>query len=275
MLHLLERLARVVDKLLPPDNVTVTRGSLDPMLLYGDMPTERRCLVIASIFACLFHLILFLVVDFPVHRTIFEPAKQVLVLARLVDPRPALAGGHPRSGSSPKSAPRPASVFVPIPDPTPADPEPIRRPEVTLTLPTIRLTGEDLTVGEIGPPSDQPGQNGNGLSDQPGADTGTSPGGTGDALSGPDVRAPILISHRLPRYTDQAIKAHVEGVVFLQVVIRKNGKADTFHVVRGLGYGLEERAIEEITKTWSFRPASRNGVPIDYPTLIEVTFSLR
>jgi protein TonB len=276
MLHSLSRLVRTVDKLLPSQTVTVSRTSLDPMLLYGDMQTEKKCLVMASIAACLFHLIVFTVINFPARHTIFEPAKQVLMLARLVDPQPgSLAAGFRRPGISLNSAPKPASAVVPIPDPTPADPEPIRRADASLIPPTVRITGDDLTIGDIGAPSDRPGSNGNGVSDQPGLDTGTFPGGTGEGLNGPATSLPVLISHQLPQYTDEAIRRHVEGVVFLQVVIRKNGKADSFQVVRGLGYGLEERAIQEIARSWTFRPATRGGVAIDYPTLIEVTFSLR
>ncbi|RPJ85996.1 MAG: energy transducer TonB, partial [Acidobacteria bacterium] len=208
-------------------------------------------------------------------RTVFEPTKHVVVLAKLMDPIQGLRGGGSRrpaisSNSVPKSA-----ASLAIPDPTPADPEPIRRPDVSLTPPIVHLTGDDLSVGVIGPPTDLPGQTGNGVRDQTGGDFGDVPGGTGEALNGPDISLPVLINHRLPQYTDEAIKARVEGVVFLQAVIRKNGRADSFQIVRGLGHGLDERAIQEIARSWTFRPATRRGVAIDYPTLIEVTFSLR
>jgi len=276
MLHFLTRLARTVDRLLPSRNAAVARASLDPMLLYGDMQTDRKCLVLASIAACLFHLVLFLVVDFPVRHTMFQPAKQVLFLARLIDPQPgAIRVGLQRPAGSSNSTSKSSLALVPIPDPTPADPEPIRRAAVNLIPPIVPLTGDDLSIGEIGPPSDTPGLNGDGPQDEAGSGLGTRPGGSGDTLTGPDISLPTLISHRLPQYTDAAIKAHAEGVVYLQVVIRKNGKADSFQVVRGLGYGLEEKAIEEIARSWKFRPATRAGVAIDYPTLIEVTFSLR
>jgi TonB family protein len=241
-----------------------------------DMAAEKRGLVIASVAALLFHSVLFLVVDFRVRHAILEPARQVVVLAKLVDPGPeSLRAGLERAARSFRSAPKSPQAFIPIPDPTPADPEPIRREVTNLLEPVFPLTSDDLSIGDVGPPSDQPGGNGHDPQGEAGGDFGTQPGGTGEALTGPDVSLPALISHRLPQYTDEAIKAHVEGVVYLQVVIRKNGKADSFQVVRGLGYGLEQKAIEEIAKSWTFRPATRAGVAIDYPTLIEVSFSLR
>jgi len=276
MLHFLARLARTVERLLPSQNAAVARASVDPMLLYGETDTEKRSLVLATVAACMFHFALFLIVDFPSRHAMLEPTKQVLVLSRLVEPQPGNLGARAQAlASRLVSRPRPAPAFVPIPDPTPADPEPIRRAAVNLIPPIVPLTGDDLSIGEIGPPSDTPGLNGDGPQDEAGSGLGTRPGGSGDTLTGPDISLPTLISHRLPQYTDAAIKAHAEGVVYLQVVIRKNGKADSFQVVRGLGYGLEEKAIEEIARSWEFRPATRAGVAIDYPTLIEVTFSLR
>jgi len=41
---------------------------------------------------------------------------------------------------------------------------------------------------------------------------------------------------------------------------------------QGLGYGLDEAAIDIITTRWRFRPATQDGVPIDHPAVIEVSF---
>jgi len=45
-------------------------------------------------------------------------------------------------------------------------------------------------------------------------------------------------------------------------------------VVRGLGLGLDENAIQAL-KQWKFRPGMKNGIPVDVALNIEVNFSLR
>ncbi len=44
-------------------------------------------------------------------------------------------------------------------------------------------------------------------------------------------------------------------------------------VVRSLGLGLDEKAIEAVTK-WKFRPGYRNGQPVSVLATIEVNFRL-
>ena len=61
----------------------------------------------------------------------------------------------------------------------------------------------------------------------------------------------------------------------MQAIIRKNGRVTDFKVLRELGYGLEERAIEEIATNWKFRPGTLNGRAVDVLATIEVQFNLR
>ena len=72
-------------------------------------------------------------------------------------------------------------------------------------------------------------------------------------------RSPVPIVQTTPSYTDAAIKAKVQGVVWLQAIIRKDGTVDSFKVIRGLGYGLDEQAIQEIAWNWRFKPECAMG----------------
>ncbi len=119
------------------------------------------------------------------------------------------------------------------------------------------------------------GQGGSGGPSQ-GIGAGVGTGGTGVLPMGtPGVTDPEILVQTVPSYTDDAIKAKVQGVVLLQAIIRKNGRVDSPVVLRGLGYGLEEKAIQEIVANWRFRPATLNGRPVDLQATIEVTFNLR
>ena len=86
---------------------------------------------------------------------------------------------------------------------------------------------------------------------------------------------PQPLQQTTPSYTDDAIEAKVGGIVTLQAVIRKNGRVDSFKVLSGLGYGLEEKAIQEISSRWRFRPGTLHGRPVDVMATIEVQFNLR
>ena len=92
---------------------------------------------------------------------------------------------------------------------------------------------------------------------------------------GSGVTMPQILQQTTPSYTDDAIDAKVEGIVILQAVIRKNGRVDSFKVLSGLGYGLEEKAIQEISSRWRFRPGTLHGRPVDVMATIEVQFNLR
>ena len=84
----------------------------------------------------------------------------------------------------------------------------------------------------------------------------------------------MVLSQPLPEYTEEGRKAKVMGVVVLEAIIRKDGTVDSFKVVRGLGYGLDESAVKTVSTKWRFRPATRNGSPVDFRAIIEVTFSI-
>jgi TonB family protein len=65
----------------------------------------------------------------------------------------------------------------------------------------------------------------------------------------------------------------VEGTVDLYVEIGLDGLASGIWVQRGLGYGLDEKAIEAV-RQWRFQPGMRNGEPVTGTATIEVQFQM-
>lgn len=63
------------------------------------------------------------------------------------------------------------------------------------------------------------------------------------------------------------------GTVLLSVIINQQGIPTHIRLVRGLGYGLDERAAEAIS-TWRFRPAMTNGLAVAVQANIEINFRL-
>lgn len=255
------------------------RLAQDPGNIFQDEFSNQKPLRVAAIFAFLFHLFLFLFYFPFLGNQVFIPQQEVLVLKQLALPS-QLKGGSPPEPETPKPqpvevTPKPTPVLVPIPDPTPFEPEPLTRPEVLDTPEIVEELAADLNLGEISAPPGR-GQGVVGSGSGPSSGTGPAAGdGTGVYTLGSGVTNPVPITQTIPSYTDEAIKAKVQGVVLLQAIIRKNGRVTDFKVLRGLGYGLEEKAIEEIATSWKFRPGTLNGRAVDVLATIEVQFNLR
>jgi TonB family protein len=78
----------------------------------------------------------------------------------------------------------------------------------------------------------------------------------------------------LPAYSAEAIAQHVQGSVVLAVTITPDGSATDIHVSKGLGFGLDEKAIEAV-RTWRFKPAlGPDRKPASVRHLILVAFQL-
>ncbi len=91
--------------------------------------------------------------------------------------------------------------------------------------------------------------------------------------AGGDVSRPQLIKKVEPSYTEEARAAKYQGVVALYVVIEPDGTPDNFQVLKSLGLGLDEKAIEAVQQ-WQFKPGTKNGVAVPVKATIEVNFRL-
>jgi TonB family protein len=87
------------------------------------------------------------------------------------------------------------------------------------------------------------------------------------------VTPPVLISKREPDYSEEARKAKLQGTVVLSVEIDGSGAVTNASVVRSLGLGLDEKAVESVYQ-WRFRPGMRGGQPVSVQTSVQVNFRL-
>ena len=85
---------------------------------------------------------------------------------------------------------------------------------------------------------------------------------------------PSVLKRVEPQYTEAARRARCEGTVVLEAIVKRDGTVDILRVVRSLGFGLDENAIQAL-KQWRFKPGMRNGIPVDVALNIEVNFNLR
>ncbi len=112
----------------------------------------------------------------------------------------------------------------------------------------------------------------------PGNGAGFGPGsgggyGGGVYRVGGGVSAPQILHQVDPEYSEEARKAKYGGAVLLQLVVDASGRVRDVSVVRSLGLGLDEKAIEAVNK-WTFKPGMKNGVPVSVRATVEVNFRL-
>jgi TonB family protein len=85
---------------------------------------------------------------------------------------------------------------------------------------------------------------------------------------------PGVVSKVEPAYTNDARKAHIQGLVLLALVIDPKGSPKNVRVARSLDKGLDKQAIVAIQK-WHFSPGVKDGKPVRVAANIQVNFQLR
>ena len=121
----------------------------------------------------------------------------------------------------------------------------------------------------------------NGTPGGPGAASGVRQGASpsaGDAdrvyKVGGDISAPVSVFSPPAEFSDQARREKYQGACIVGLVVDAQGNPQDVHIVRGLGKGLDEKAIEAV-KRYRFTPAMRNGItPVPVSVNIEIQFRL-
>jgi TonB family protein len=62
--------------------------------------------------------------------------------------------------------------------------------------------------------------------------------------------------------------------VVLRLVVREDGTPQNITVTRQLGLGLDDKAVEAVSK-WKFKPGIKDGAPVPVIATVDVNFRLR
>lgn len=205
-------------------------------------------------------------------------------------PTPPSKGQLPKfSLTPPIIAPRPEPQLkppsLPVMETVQVDPK--------LQPPTIANMPTGDPKGVPGPPSPGPGTGGGigsgaGGGIGSGDGTGVGPGrgfntGGGDPrLGGGDRNAvatavdqrPVPLNAPQPRYTEEARKNKIQGVVIARVLVGVDGGVKQVKITRGLPDGLDEQAIQAAYQL-RFRPAMKGGQPVSFWQSVQIEFNLR
>ena len=278
---------------LPPLQLTSTPVPVkDIWGLYANDPKNR--LISVGIHIAVFSMVLFGVTSPQIQKAMKQKFD-------LIDPnlkpympaKPQAAQGGGGGGArepmpvSKGRLPRPSlKQFVPpmIVDHTPKlamDPSIIAPPDTVLPQSTLNNWGDPLAKlmnGSNGNGSGGGMGNGSGGGVGSGNGGGFGPGsgggvGGGVFKVGGGVSAPAVLFKVDPEYSEEARKAKYSGTVLLSVIVDAEGHARDIHVVKSLGMGLDEKAIEAVQK-WKFKPGMKGGVAVNVRAQIEVNFRL-
>ncbi|HVS64206.1 MAG TPA: TonB family protein [Thermoanaerobaculia bacterium] len=237
-----------------PDPGPAKAGSCDPSAGIDDRLAPYLCAATgddrllrrAIAAAVLFHALLFLI-HLPgaqARTEIPPPERQVYVLRsdRFRPPEPDRR----------QELPELRTRRVPMPDPTPDAPEPLRaaEPEVfDLAAP------EDVVLGV---PQCAP---------EPAPDLAP-------VRLTAEMERPVKLWAPMPEYTEIARRARIQGPVVLEAVIGVDGSVRDVEVLRALPMGLSEAAARAVAR-WRYRPATLDGQPLAVILTVTVDFSLQ
>lgn len=100
-------------------------------------------------------------------------------------------------------------------------------------------------------------------------------GGYGGGLYhvGGGVSNPVLIFAPDPEFSDEARRAKYQGVCVVGLIVDTTGNPQRIHIVRPLGMGLDEKALEAV-RQYKFRPAEYKGRAVAVEVNIEVNFRI-
>lgn len=87
------------------------------------------------------------------------------------------------------------------------------------------------------------------------------------------VTAPRVIAHKDPEYSEEALKARIQGSIDLSLVVDEKGDPQDLTVEIPLGAALDAKAIEAV-RAWRFQPGQKNGVPVSVRAIVQVNMRL-
>jgi len=207
-------------------------------------------------------------------------------------PIPGPGGGGGGGGDPKPEPPRKAQVAekkdpgsVPVqkaPDPTPEQPK--EPPPLEPIVPFTPMASAEVTlpgvVSQSAPTTGGAGS-GPGTGAGSGQGSGMGPGygggfGGGAYRPGSGITLPVVLREVRPAYTADAMRAKVQGSVWLECIVMPDGSVGEVKVTRSLDpiFGLDQEAIKA-AKNWRFKPGMRQGEPVPVIITIELTFTLR
>lgn len=209
------------------------------------------------------------------------PLIQSIPVVYLNDPGPGGGGGGSPAPAPPKKVEIPKTKApVPIPvAPTPPVPVP-PPPPPTLSAPIMTNPQVVQASGQTSVSLSAYGGGGRGTGLGAGTGSGVGPGsgggfGDGAYRPGSGIEGPTVIREVRPTYTAEALRAKIQGIVRLEIVVQTDGTVGDVRVLKSLdsAMGLDTEAVKAARK-WLFVPGKRQGKAVPIVAVLELSFNL-
>jgi len=238
----------------------------------------------------------------------YRPAVTTKILAENAPPKdiiwiaePGPGGGGGGGGNKmpepPKKAELPGKEKITVPiapkpepklQPPPEEPKPLEdlnipaKPLAAAEQPLAgAITSESVSTVSQGTGTGGGAGTGTGSGIGSGQGSGLGPGfggGTGGGAyrPGSGVTIPRVIREVKPQYTADAMRAKVQGMVWVECIVMPDGNVGDARITKSLDsvFGLDQEALKA-ARQWKFVPGMRQGEPVPVIITIELTFTLR
>jgi protein TonB len=223
------------------------------------------------------------------HRSMQAPTGQQILTELTTPPtlpaKSVMGGGGGQRGATPVTQghlPKFTDKQIVPPKAPPMQQPKIRMPDAAVEAQT-NLKMADNTMPNIGMPNSRvlgTGSMGNGTGSGLGSGSGGGIGlgtggnfGGGLKMIGGGVSSPVLVHKIEPEFSEEARKSKFMGNVVVSLVVDPQGIPRNVHLVRGVGMGLDEKALEAV-RQYRFRPAMEAGKPVAVEMHVEVDFQI-
>jgi protein TonB len=257
-----------------------------PIAVVDRMKTKQDPVATAS--AIVIYGLLILLIAFLIAKKVQFAAPVKTTVTELTVPPPAppkastMGGGGGQRGPTPVTKGTPPKFadtqIVPPNKPPVVEPKIHIEPTIEVqqdvkmasSIPQIGVANSPIVGMSLG--------NGSGTGLGSGNGSGLGPGSGGNTGGGPKhigggISSPIPIYTVEPEFSEEARKAKVAGNVLVNLWVGTDGLPSHVHVIRGVGMGLDEKAIEAV-RQYRFKPAMENGKPVLVELNIEVNFQI-
>lgn len=248
---------------------------------------SSRSLWTALVLHAAVFVVIFAVAAQQIHRV---RAVQMMALTTLTAPPPPpavfaakIGGGGGQKGPTPVTQGH-LPKFAPEQLLPPKAP-PLDQPKLAV-VPTVNVQDNlkmaDNKMPDLGSPTSNlrgfSMGNGNGSGIGSGIGDGVGPGSGGNTGGGPmhiggAIQAPAVLRSVEAEFSEEARKSKFSGNVLVGLWVDAQGNPSHVHVVRGVGMGLDEKAVAAV-RQYKFKPATLNGKPVTVDLNIEVNFQI-
>jgi periplasmic protein TonB len=292
-----------VDKSQSPDKLLRALNDRPAELMFSFEESHSRGAAAASVVShILMGVVIFLVVRYAPERAVVDiaPIETPREIVWLSEPGPGGGGGGGgnEDPEPPKKVELPGKEKITVPvkkeEPAPVEPPKVEPPPVEeLNIPAKTMASAETPLAGVletpnvaattsqGSGTGGGGGTGTGTGVGSGQGSGLGPGyggGTGGGAYRPGngVSVPRVIREVKPQYTADAMRAKVQGTVWLECVVTRDGSVSDIRIVRSLDgvFGLDQEAVKA-ARQWKFVPGVKDGEPVPVLITIELTFTLR